>query len=383
MADNEVSERAIALTEDLISMNPAHYTVWIYRMRILKGLWHANKEDTADGSAKIVEVVDDEANTAQTDGIDYALWDNVQKELKWLDEVSFRNLKNYQIWHHRHALADLLPADLNAANTSSATKQLLSTFVSSEQTFLTQILSLDTKNYHVWSYRQWLCTRFPSFLLPSPSTTNPEPSIAATYQNHPEVSAISTMITEDPYNNSAWSHRYFVLFGHHELTYAQSHTPPLILKQVNEEKLLHKAGLIDADLVAAEIEYTKSEILRAPQNGSPWNYLSGVLKHGDVAEGTLREFCEEFLGPNEDIWTDQWVMVNGEKKEIGVRSSRAVEWLGSIYGADGTEAGKERSRECFRALSEKWDIIRRGYWVWKLEQLEEEWKGASCQTQSS
>ena len=28
MAKNELSERALALTEDIIEMNPAHYTVW-------------------------------------------------------------------------------------------------------------------------------------------------------------------------------------------------------------------------------------------------------------------------------------------------------------------------------------------------------------------
>lgn len=380
MAENEVSERALGLTEDLIAMNPAHYTVWIYRMRILKGLWHTDSIDTADGTAKIVEVKDDEATPAETDEIDETLWNHVKEEIKWLDEVSFRNLKNYQIWHHRHALADLLPPDPSTVTTPETVQSALSTFIASEQTFLAQILSLDTKNYHVWSYRQWLCTRFPSFLLPCPSTTFPTPSIASTYQTHSEIAAMNTMITEDVHNNSAWSHRYFLLFGHHELTFAQSQSPPLILKQVNEEKLLHQAGLIDTDLITAEIEYTKSEIRRAPQNGSSWNYLYGVLKHGDVAESTLREFCEEFLGPDKDLWTDQWVVVDGERKQIGVRSSRAIEWLGGIYGADGTDAGRERSRECFKALSEKWDIIRRGYWDWKLGQLEEEWTDGKAQT---
>lgn len=383
MAENEVSERALGLTEDLIAMNPAHYTVWIYRMRILKGLWVTSKDASEEGGAKIVEVVDDEGAVPNSDeDDDETLWNNVKEEIKWLDDVSFRNLKNYQIWHHRHALVDLLPPDprLSTSSISKPTQQKLTVFVTSEQTFLAQILSLDTKNYHVWSYRQWLCSRYPSLLLPNPLTIDDIPSTSntsysETYQTHPEVTAITTMITEDPFNNSAWSHRYFLLFGHRELSYAQHQSPPLILKQVNSEKLLHKAGLVEHNLVAAEIEYTKSQIRRAPQNGSTWNYLSGVLKHGDVRENTLREFCEEFLGINGDLWMDQWVESDeGEEKEIGVRSSRAIEWLGEIYASDGTEMGRERSRECFKALSEKWDIIRRGYWGWKLEQLEEQWQ---------
>lgn len=391
MAENEVSERALALTEDLISMNPAHYTVWIYRMRVLRGLWTASG-DVAN--AKVVEI-EDESNTsgAQTDQLDETLWDNIRSELKWLDEVSFRNLKNYQIWHHRHALADLLPPDPASPTTSTsepspqlstARHERLSTFIASEQTFLAQILSLDTKNYHVWSYRQWLCTRFPTFLLPSPIAIPHQPSIAPTYRTHPEVHAITALIDDDTRNNSAWSHRYFLLFGHHELHHAQSATPPLILKQVNEDKLLHKAGLVDTQLVQAEITYTQTEIRKAPQNGSTWNYLRGVLRHGAVAVATLRGFCEEFVGPDGDLWTDQWVGGDDEVRdasadisneqtqgqELGVRSSHAVEWLSEIYGQDGTEEGIHRAKECLRALSEKWDVIRKGYWEWRAERLE-------------
>ena len=385
MAENEVSDRALALTEDLISMNPAHYTVWIYRMRILSGLWTASKD--ASGS-KVVETHDEKTQTGEfpAEEINEVLWTNIQAELKWLDEVSFRNLKNYQIWHHRHALADLLPAD-PASNTSKPKPQSseihnrLSAFIASEQTFLAQILSLDTKNYHVWSYRQWLCARFPSLLLPAPPLFPNNPSIATSYRSHPEVNAIDTMIADDLRNNSAWSHRYFLLFGHQELRYAQTHTPPLILKQVNEGKLLHKDGLVDAELVAAEIEYTKAEIRKAPQNGSSWNYLRGVLRHGDVAITTLRGFCEEFLGLEGDLWMDQWIEVEvedavtgerrSERQEVGVRSSHAVEWLSEIYREDGTDGGRARALECLRALGEKWDVIRKGYWEWKADKLED------------
>ena len=63
IAVNDLSPRVLELTEDIIGMNPAHYTVWLYRVRILKEL----------GS-------------------------DIMEELKWLEGVGKRNLKNYQIW---------------------------------------------------------------------------------------------------------------------------------------------------------------------------------------------------------------------------------------------------------------------------------------------
>lgn len=71
MAVNEFSRRALELTEDIISMNPAHYTVWLYRAKILRTLWESEGTKTEDG---------------------------VMTELEWLEGISERNLKNYQIW---------------------------------------------------------------------------------------------------------------------------------------------------------------------------------------------------------------------------------------------------------------------------------------------
>lgn len=71
MAVNEFSRRTLDLTEDIISMNPAHYTVWLYRFKILKALWESEGTSQADG---------------------------VAVELEWLEGISERNLKNYQIW---------------------------------------------------------------------------------------------------------------------------------------------------------------------------------------------------------------------------------------------------------------------------------------------
>ena len=52
----------------------------------------------------------------------------------------------------------------------------------------------DAKNYHVWSYRQWLVRRFDLW-------------------DQGELGETERLIDEDLRNNSAWNHRWFVVFG--------------------------------------------------------------------------------------------------------------------------------------------------------------------------
>lgn len=107
MALTEHSPRVLTLTEDLISLNPAHYTVWLYRAKTL-----------------------------------FVLNYDLRKELAWLNETALAHQKNYQIWHHRNLIVDKLDD------------------VTGEQDFVEQMFEADGKNYHVWSYRQWLVRRF-------------------------------------------------------------------------------------------------------------------------------------------------------------------------------------------------------------------------------
>lgn len=107
MAANEFSPRVLELTEDLIDMNPAHYTVWLYRAQCL-----------------------------------FALDYNLQDELEWLNEIALAHQKNYQIWHHRNLIIDKIGS------------------CEGEAEFVEKMFGLDGKNYHVWSYRQWLVKRF-------------------------------------------------------------------------------------------------------------------------------------------------------------------------------------------------------------------------------
>jgi protein farnesyltransferase/geranylgeranyltransferase type-1 subunit alpha len=60
------------------------------------------------------------------------------------------------------------------------------------------MLAQDAKNYHVWSYRQWLVKRFDLFDKPE------------------ELEWTHGMIEDDVRNNSAWNHRYYLVVGGRE-----------------------------------------------------------------------------------------------------------------------------------------------------------------------
>lgn len=90
-AANEYSERALALTEDIISMNPAHYTVWLYRFRALRELWGLGGGGDWNGWAGV--------GADGGGGVSEDVVAGVMQELGWLEGVSERHLKNYQIWY--------------------------------------------------------------------------------------------------------------------------------------------------------------------------------------------------------------------------------------------------------------------------------------------
>jgi protein farnesyltransferase/geranylgeranyltransferase type-1 subunit alpha len=194
------------------------------------------------------------------------------------------------------------------------------------------MLSFDTKNYHVWSYRQWLCRQFPEPLL----TTDVE------------LLAMDEMINDDVRNNSAWNHRYFVCFGADELKAMEADGG-------NRKDFLERGAVVDDDVVQREINYAKDHIAWAPQNPSPWNYLKGVLKRAGVPITDLQVYCETFVGGRTaNLMGDQ------------VTSSHAVDWLADIYRLDGN---LDRSQECLEALANKWDPIRKKYWQFRVAQM--------------
>lgn len=71
---DELSPRALALTEHLSQICPSSYTIWHYRARILIH----GPESGPNGLGNLTE--------------------RLANELKFLDELASKNMKNYQVW---------------------------------------------------------------------------------------------------------------------------------------------------------------------------------------------------------------------------------------------------------------------------------------------
>ncbi|KAI1438694.1 prenyltransferase alpha subunit [Xylaria sp. CBS 124048] len=284
MASKEHTTRCLRLTEHIIDMNPAHYTVWLYRFDVVK-----------------------------------ALNIPIPDEFAWLNNVSLEHLKNYQIWHHRQLLMDLYYPTIQSE------KDAVQALILEEHNFLFEILQKDTKNYHVWGYRQYLVRKL------------------GLWDSVDELHSIEVMIDEDVRNNSAWSHRFFLVFSNPARSTPGSHSTEYDPK-------------VPADIIDREILYAQEKIHLAPQNQSPWNYLRGVVIKGGRPLGTVREYVETFV-----------TNLGEDDEREKVRSSHALDFLADIY----QEADeKDKAALCLRRLAEKWDRIRHGYWQYRQQSLE-------------
>ncbi|EFR01647.1 CaaX farnesyltransferase alpha subunit [Nannizzia gypsea CBS 118893] len=293
MAANEMSDRALELTEDVIRSNPAHYTVWLYRAQILK-----------------------------------ALGKDLKAELNWLDQLSTKYLKSYQIWHHRQVIM--------------SNESVFPTLPEGELEFLAKMFSLDAKNYHVWTYRHWLLRHFK--LWDSPA----------------ELADIERMIGEDVRNNSAWNHRWIMRFAPREGFDGG-------LPGVGTTAGVGGAGagrmvVVDEEMVDGEIEYAKQKTVLAPENRSPWTYMRGVLKVAGRNLADLQGFAQRFVVEE---------VVEGGQGEILVKSSHALEWLGDVYAEQANEAEAKCSAvRMFTLLKDKYDPVRKNYWEYRIKSLD-------------
>lgn len=187
------------------------------------------------------------------------------------------------------------------------------------------MLEEDTKNYHVWSYRQYLVLKLG---LWTPA----------------ELVSTQNLIEDDLRNNSAWSHRFFLSFS-----------DPAASSSGDKDKLPPTAHdpKVPESIIDREINYAKDKILLAPQNQSAWNYLRGALNKGGRSFDTVEDFILQFIS---DL---------GEENEQ-VKSSHGLDLLSEIYQQKGDT---EKAKLCLQRLWEKWDPVREGYWKYRASEL--------------
>jgi len=282
----EMSNRVLELTEDIIRLNPAHYSAWQYRYKTL-----------------------------------ISINSPLDLELLLMDEIATAFLKNYQVWHHRRLLLSYIYSkDPEAKGPSLLLKELK---------FIEKVFEEDSKNYHTWSYRQWVLSNF-----------NRNELWAV------EIPFVERMIKEDVRNNSAWHHRFFVLFDSG-------------VRQGDEDR---------EDVLRREILYTKGKISLAPNNLSPWNYLRGILDRTKTPYESVEEFVLPYTKSEET--PESFVDLDNPPPSKGAQlpAVPAVEFLADIRESQGRFS---ETTELFRLLGDKLDTIRKRYWNFRVKETQE------------
>ncbi|VEU24217.1 DEKNAAC105411 [Brettanomyces naardenensis] len=272
MAKNELSERALYMTELVIGKVAAHYTVWEYRYKIVKELAGEGAADNAAENA--ADNAPDGLQDSQGPGVSPSTI--LQRELSWCGRIALENEKNYQIWHYRQLIIGLMIDLLYGGDSSSYDIE------KEEYPIISKMIKDDEKNYHVWSHRRWLVETF------------------KLHSSKEELRFTEELLIQDVRNNSAWNHRFFVIFGG---------------KTMNRD-------------LDEEIEFVKLQIEKSPTNPSSWNYLRGIYKKMGLNIGELKGFVDKFIGKEkekEDNLSVQAFELLGEIYEIENEKRKAGE----------------------------------------------------------
>lgn len=204
------------------------------------------------------------------------------------------------------------------------------------------MLDKDAKNYHVWSYRQWLVRKFAlwdrstesSSSLPTIFTAHTSSSSPSTTRiQSDELTDVVSRLRDDVRNNSAWNHRFFVVFGRYE-DHSSSTSETI------------SSPRLPSAILEREIAFAQDAIRLAPQNESPWNYLRGLLRRFERPVADIQAFAREFAD------------VTGT-----VRSGYALDVLAEVYAAE--EGKEEEAVKALDLLATRYDVIRAGYWNYR------------------
>ena len=232
-------------------------------------------------------------------------------ELTLMDELTVKFLKTYQVWHHRRLLVTI---------TRKAKQELA---------FIQKGLQVDEKNYHTWSYRQWILAHFGGSSRSTGTTSNENQLDNNLWDG--ELDFIEKMLISDIRNNSAWHHRFFVVWA-------------CGIREGEEDR---------AHIFKRELTYVKHSISIVPNNPAAWNYLRGILQHNSRPFSSIKDFINLYTtipssSSSSSPGSDRNVVdldnpPPAEGAELPVPA--AIEFMADIWEQEGTKEGLGKASE--------------------------------------
>ena len=175
-----LSHESLQKTSKLLQINPEYYTIWNYRRRILRTLFSVPHSDN--------QSVDTEGMSLENNEYIVTL---ISNDLSFLLPLLRQYPKCYWIWNYRSWLlnesARLLPASISRK------------LWYQELGLDSKMLSLDSRNFHGWSYRRSIVNALESKELDSQTKRET--------MTEPEFQYTTKMIESNLSNFSAWHYR--------------------------------------------------------------------------------------------------------------------------------------------------------------------------------
>ena len=254
-------------------------------------------------------------------------------ELAWVAGWVARHTKNYQVWQHRRAVAERAFGAPGSAELAAR-----------EGAFCAGFLEEDAKNYHAWAHRQWCLAHDPEFE--------------------------EALLARDPFNNSAWNHRHFVIRRGLDSGGGGFSGEGVLVREMD----FVRAALLASDRAVAGMSKGASEGGEgAPvSNDAAWEYARGAhLQAGARFSGSVPLVAlvvERCFSEGSPRWVDvAWGDLNG----LGILLDMLEEDPSGAFLASsrGGEVPSSLSAVALcQALMDR-DRVRAGYWALRRAQL--------------
>jgi protein farnesyltransferase/geranylgeranyltransferase type-1 subunit alpha len=263
-------------------------------------------------------------------------------ELRLMDALAIQYMKTYQVWHHRRLLLTLLTASPSTATTLRPLPDAFEV-ATNELDFIAKVLDEDSKNYHTWSYRQWILAH----------TDDDRLWLG-------ELPYVDDLLEADVRNNSAWHHRFFVVFSRGSRRSGATPAEEMEVLQ-REIKYVSFYKFCIAFAYSGVLSFTKDKISLAPNNPSAWNYLRGILDHTQTSWSELVNFAVPYTKPQPESRPENEVVDLDNPKpsaDAVLPCVAALDFLAEAYAREGGDA-TQNSIKLWKSLADKHDTIRK------------------------